>query len=60
MAAESRRTDPSVEQVLFEEGYRFDFFQAVRVLERLYPDRQPVGRDATACREVVRFRSHHP
>jgi type VI secretion system protein ImpH len=58
MAAESRGTDPSLEDILFEEGYRFDFFQAVRVLERLYPDRRPVGRDAEPAREVVRFHSH--
>ena len=58
MATQSGRADPPLEHVLFEEGYRFDFFQAVRVLERLYPDRQPVGRDATPSREVVRFRPH--
>jgi type VI secretion system protein ImpH len=43
--------------VLFEQGYRFDFFQAVRVLERLFPDRLPVGREASPAREVARFRS---
>jgi type VI secretion system protein ImpH len=63
MAAESRGTaspleGPPLEDVLFEEGYRFDFFQAVRVLERLYPERQPVGRDANPSDEAVRFRSH--
>ena len=58
MATESWRTDPSVEQVLFDEGYEFDFFQAVRMLERLYAHRQPVGRDALPSQEVVRFRSH--
>ena len=58
MAAQSRRTDPSVERLLFEEGYRFDFFQAVRVLERLYPHRQPVGHDMAPADEVVRFRPH--
>src|SRR5215510_11423136 len=63
MASQSRGTDPPVEvppleDVLFEEGYRFDFFQAVRVLERLYPQRQPVGRDAPPSQEAVRFRSH--
>ena len=58
MAAKSWRTDPSVEQVLFEEGYRFDFFQAVRLLERLYPDGQPVGQDVNPAREVVRFHAH--
>jgi type VI secretion system protein ImpH len=63
MAAESRGTASPLEaspldDVLFEEGYRFDFFQAVRVLERLYPERQPVGRDAPPSSEAVRFRSH--
>jgi type VI secretion system protein ImpH len=63
MAAQSRGTTPpleapALEDILFDEGYRFDFFQAVRVLERLYPDRQPVGRDANPSREAVRFRSH--
>src|SRR5262245_33547100 len=57
MAPESRRADPSLEQVLFAEGYRFEFFQAVRVLERLYPSRFPVGRDSIPSKEAVRFRS---
>lgn len=55
MAAQSRRADPSLEQVLLDEGYRFDFFQAVRVLERLYPARKPVGRDSVPANEAVRF-----
>jgi type VI secretion system protein ImpH len=55
MATPSRRADPSLEQVLFEEGYRFEFFQAVRVLERLYKGRSPVGRDSIPGNEVVRF-----
>ncbi len=58
MAAQGGGTDPPVEQALFEEGYRFDFFQAVRLLERLHPRRKPVGRDAKPGQEVVRFRSH--
>jgi type VI secretion system protein ImpH len=57
MATESRRADPSLEHVLFEEGYRFDFFQAVRVLERLYSARLPVGRSSIPSKEAVRFRS---
>jgi type VI secretion system protein ImpH len=57
MAPESRRADPSLEQALFGEAYRFEFFQAVRILERLYPSRLPVGRDSLPCKEAVRFRS---
>ena len=50
--------DPSVEQRLFSEPWRFEFFQAVRVLERLFADREPVGRHEHPRREAARFRSH--
>ena len=43
---------------LFAEGYAFDFFQAVRVLERAYPKRRPVGRRFPPREEIVRFRAH--
>lgn len=42
---------------LLSDGPEFDFFQAVRVLERMYPDRQPVGRESAPNAEVVHFRS---
>lgn len=58
MATQGRRTDPPLEEVLFAEGYRFDFFEAVRVLERLYPEREAVGHNANPSREVVRFGAH--
>jgi type VI secretion system protein ImpH len=74
MAAEGRRSIPAVEQEnsvegsaeqkLFDEPYRFQFFQAVRLLERLLPERLPVGRVSdegqviAPSREVARFRSH--
>jgi type VI secretion system protein ImpH len=58
MAAKSGRTDPPLDRVLFEEGYRFDFFQAVRLLERLYPNRFPVGYSAAPANEATRFRAH--
>lgn len=57
MAGQSRRTNPSVSETLFAEGYRFEFFQAVRLLERIYPQRQPVGKDAEPSEEAVRFRT---
>jgi type VI secretion system protein ImpH len=59
MAAESRRTDPSLAQLLFEEPYRFDFFQAVRLLEGVLAERGPVGSDTKAASEVARFRTHN-
>jgi type VI secretion system protein ImpH len=55
VAAPCRRTDPSIEESLFERGYEFEFFQAVRLLARLYPDRRPVGSTAKPADEIVRF-----
>jgi len=57
MASKSWRPDPPLEEVLFTEGYRFNFFQAIRVLEWLDPDREPVGRGVFPDKEVVRFHS---
>jgi type VI secretion system protein ImpH len=58
MATEGRGADHYLAERLFSEAYRFDFFQAVRLLERLYPKRQRVGRGDTApADEVVRFRT---
>ena len=44
-------------QELFDEPYRFEFFQTVRLLEKIFPERTAVGRDPSPAREVVRFRS---
>jgi type VI secretion system protein ImpH len=57
MATESGRPDPSLKEALFQEPFRFDFFQAVRLLELIYPERKPVGRQARPQEEVVRFRA---
>ena len=63
MAPPSRRAAPAVEKPtslraeLFAHIGRFDFVQAVRLLQRLRPDRQPVGGHASPGDEVVRFRS---
>lgn len=54
-----RVTDPpDVGELLCREPHRFEFFQAVRLLERLSPSRTPVGRDEHPGEEVVRFRAH--
>ena len=39
-----------------EEGFTFEFFQAIRLLERLAPDRAPVGQYAPPKSEVARFK----
>lgn len=44
-------------QELFDEGYRFEFFQAVRLLGRMDPERQPVGESGPPAEEVARFRT---
>ena len=46
----------SVEQRLYDEGHAFNFFQAVRLLQRLQPDRARVGHSGPPAREAVRFR----
>lgn len=55
MAASGRRTDPSLEEALFERGYEFEFFQAVRLLARIFPARRPVGGTAKPQEEFARF-----
>src|SRR6266496_2277890 len=58
MEAEGGRFGAPLDKQLLDESYRFDFFQAVRLLERLQPGRIPVGRHgASPNREIVRFRS---
>ena len=55
MAAPGRRTDPSLEKVLFERGYDFEFFQATRLLARMFAERKPVGGTARPEQEFARF-----
>ena len=57
MAPESRRNTTTLKEELFERASAFEFFQAVRLLHKLRPDRAGVGRDADPDREAVRFRS---
>jgi type VI secretion system protein ImpH len=60
MATEGRPSNPDVsgsraEAELRQEPYLFEFFQAVRLLERFFPDKSPVGRFHPPNAEVVRF-----
>ncbi len=58
MATYGRSTNRIVKDLLFQEGFRFDFFQAVRLLQRLYRSRRPVGGKAKPEEEIIRFKSH--
>lgn len=48
----------TLEESLVKECYRYDFFQAVHLLELFQPDAKPVGRDNHPAQEVVRFQPH--
>ncbi|HEX4595785.1 MAG TPA: type VI secretion system baseplate subunit TssG [Bryobacteraceae bacterium] len=65
MATTSRASDTPVAKVasdvaarLRDEPFCFEFFQAVRLLERLRPERVPVGGFGRPAEEVVHFRAH--
>jgi type VI secretion system protein ImpH len=47
-----------LDQELFERPFAFEFFQAVRLMEKLVPESRTVGREALPDQEPVRFRSH--
>jgi type VI secretion system protein ImpH len=47
-----------VTQALSEEPWTFQFFQAVRLLERMLPDREPIGRFVHPSKEIVRIHAH--
>ena len=57
MARTRRRAVPALIQRLLRQPFRFDFFQAVRLMEWMQPDREPVGSGMAPGREAVRFRS---
>jgi type VI secretion system protein ImpH len=49
--------DKPLNQALEEAPFSFEFFQAVRVLESLYPEKRSIGGTALPDEEIVRFRS---
>jgi type VI secretion system protein ImpH len=46
-----------LDRILIEEPYRFEFFQSVRIINKLFRDRKLIGTDALPSEEAVRFRS---
>ncbi|MDB4876980.1 MAG: uncharacterized protein JWM41_3426 [Gemmatimonadetes bacterium] len=57
MATERGRTDRSVAERLESEPYRFDFYQAVSLIERMRPDAASVASGVDSTREAIRFSS---
>jgi type VI secretion system protein ImpH len=63
VASESRTVDPDVAVSavgarLRLEPFRFEFFQALCLLERLLPEQTPVGRFAHPAKEIAHFGAH--
>jgi type VI secretion system protein ImpH len=55
LAEETRLSRWPIAAALDREPYRFEFFQAVRLLELMYPERQVVGRFTNPSAEALRF-----
>ncbi|MFT5442474.1 MAG: type VI secretion system protein ImpH [Myxococcota bacterium] len=55
MASEGRREAASLKRLVMEHSGRFEFLQAVRLLKKIRPDRDPVGGDSDPRNEIVRF-----
>ena len=49
---------PGILDKLFQSGYRFSFFQAVYILERLYRDSALPGEGGPLSQERIRFRAN--
>lgn len=47
-----------LDKELLEEPFRFEFFQAVRILQELYPDKKGIAQTADPSEEVIRFRTN--
>jgi len=63
VATESGTVNPDltvseIEEKLRREPFSFDFFQAVRLLEKVLPQRTSVGKFAHPATEVARFAAH--
>ena len=59
MSSIEPRTPVGVIARLFREGYMFDFFQSVRLLERFFPEGKSPGEAVDIADEQIRFRPHN-
>lgn len=57
MARTYRKSAPTVKDILFQEPYRFEFHQAIKLLEYLYPRAIPFGETVNPLDEVVTVKS---
>lgn len=57
MASKNRKSTPTVKDILFQEPYRFEFHQAIKLLEYLYPKAVPFGETVNPLDEVVTIKS---
>ena len=58
MATHGWGTDRSVEEFLLEQGHRFGFCQAVKLLEMVHGDKMSVGTTPDPLQETLRFKSN--
>jgi len=54
--ASTRASDHPLIRCLLDEGHRFNFYQAISLLERAMPDAVPIGGTGPAADEALRFR----
>lgn len=57
MARQNRKSTPTVRDILFQEPYRFEFHQAIKLLEYLYPQAEAFGETLNPLNEVLMVKS---
>ncbi len=57
MASNGRQSTPSLADQLFTEGYAFEFHQAIKILEMMYPDALPLGQGVSPAQEAINLKS---
>src|SRR6185436_3893506 len=55
VADQDRGPDHPLMAALLKEGFRFSFFQTVRLLQHAIPGASPVGHQGPVDKEVIRF-----
>ncbi len=51
-------SEKDIARILFEDPTGFSFFQAIRLLEKMYPDRDPLGRSSSPKNELIKIRGN--